>query len=174
MSQMFSRPSKESHEGTIHYEARMLRLCADWLTKNAKTPAGVEVFIHLECFLLHYRNLAQFLSGKGGSHGDLRITTYKKWSNNQLTPEQLKEVTGPAALAYQEYCRDISTYLSHCTRRRYEQEKQWNPQRMLGEIEPAIEGFEKLFPPLEIQLRGVAGGTAGTVSTATVVTYGTR
>lgn len=172
MSKMFSRPSKESHEGTIHYEVRMLRLSADWLSKHAKSSAQEEMFTYLECFLLHYRNLAQFLSGKGGSRGDLRITNYKSWSNKQLTQEQLKEVTELAAPTYREYCHDISTYLSHCTRQRYEQEKRWDPQKMLSDIEPAIAAFENLFPPPQIHVRGVVGGAADTISTATVVTYG--
>lgn len=151
MGEMFSRPSKESHEGTIHYEARMLRLAAEWIGTHANATAQQEVIVHLECFLLHYRNLAQFLSGKGGSSGDLKITNYKKWSKKQLTREQVTKVTELAAAAYRDHCRDISTYLSHCTRQRYEQEKGWDWPKMLNTIDPAIKAFENLFPPPQIQ-----------------------
>jgi hypothetical protein len=151
MSEMFSRPSKESHEGTIHYEAQMLRLTAERIGTHEKATAPQETIVYLECFLLHYRNLAQFLSGKGGSSGDLKITNYKKWTKNQLTKEQVTKVTDLAAAAYRDHCGDISTYLSHCTKERYEQEQGWDCPKMLSSIEPAIKAFENLFPPPQIQ-----------------------
>lgn len=153
MSEMFSRPSKESHEGTIHYEARMLHVAAEWIRTKAKTTdqQEVEAIVYQECFLLHYRNLAQFLSGKGGRSGDLKITNYKRWSNKQLTQEQVTKVTELAADAYRDHCGDISTYLSHCTKKRYEQGKGWEWPKMLSAIEPAIKAFENLFPPRQIQ-----------------------
>ncbi len=172
---MFSRPSKESHEGTIHYEIRMLRHCADrirTLTKSDPTPH--ELTVHLECFLLHFRNLAQFLSGKGGSKGDLRITNWKKWTDKQLTAAEVRQVTEVAIKAYEAYCGDISTYLSHCTRQRCEEEKSWEPQKMLGNIEPAIRAFEALFPASQGRVWTVVSTTSDAVSTATIVDYGKR
>jgi hypothetical protein len=171
MSEMFSRPSKESHEGTIHYEARMLRFCADWLRTYTKSTAEEEICVYLECFLLHFRNLAQFLSGKGGSHRDLRITDWKKWTDKPLTHEQVKKVTEAALGPYQNYCMDISTYLSHCTRQRYEKEKEWNAQKMFNDIGPAIKGFESLFPPAEVKPKRAVVRTPDALSTATVVRY---
>lgn len=148
LSEMFARPSKESHEGTIHYEARMLRYCLDRIVAlRQEGSAGDDLIVHLECFLLHYRNLAHFLSGQGGSSGDLKITNWKRWSSRQLSKEEVAKVTKAAAAIYRDYCSDISTYLSHCTRERYEKEKDWNPQKMLKDLEPAISGFEGLFPP---------------------------
>lgn len=172
LSEMFSRPTKKSHEGTIHYEARMLRLCAGRLRTLSRSNAPEEVIVHLECFLLHYRNLAQFLSGKGGTHGDLKITNWKKWARKQLTEEEVSIIAVRAAASYGNYCDDISTYLSHCTRQRYEKEKEWNTQKMLNDIEPAIRAFEKLFPPSEAQPRRVVNGTPDTLSTATLIRYG--
>lgn len=179
MSEMFSRPSKESHEGTIHYEAQMLRHCKDRLMTLKKSDPTVdqrEMVVYLECFLLHYRNLAQFLSGKGGSSKDLRMTNSKKWSPRQLTREEAEQVTTPAVKTYDKYCHDISTYLSHCTRQRYEEEMSWKPKEMWRDIEPAINAFEKLFPRNEGRPGTVVIATsADAVSTATTTRYrGTR
>lgn len=176
MSEIFSRPSKESHEGTIHYEAQMLRHCAGQLRTLRETDATQsqrkEVVVYLECFLLHYRNLAQFLSGKGGSSKDLRITNSRKWSPRQLTREETGQVTTAAVKTYEKYCHDISTYLSHCTRQRYEKQKSWEPKKMLTDIEPAIKAFEELFPNSERRTRTVVSATsADAVSTATIIRY---
>jgi hypothetical protein len=166
MSEMFARPSKESHEGTIHYAARMLRHCLDRIVAfRNEDSAGEELIVHLECFLLHYRNLAHFLSGKGGSHGDLKITNWMRWSSKRLSEEEVAKVTQSATAIYWDYCSDISTYLSHCTRERYEKEKDWNPQKMLNDIAPAIRAFEGLFPPNRVGSDAVAVATPEASST---------
>jgi hypothetical protein len=146
---MFSRPSKESHISTILYEIRMLRFCLTWLTAHgASHKPAEEVYVALECFLLHYRNLANFLSGKGGSHGDLSMAAPRHWTDGeQFDEEKIAAIKAKAAVAYTSYSGDISTFLAHCTNQRYEQSKRWNPSQMFAALESAMVQFEKAFAP---------------------------
>jgi hypothetical protein len=59
----YSRTVKESHLDTIHYELSMLNFCGGQLDKLS--PAGQRALFNalLECFLLDYRNVMEFLSG---------------------------------------------------------------------------------------------------------------
>ncbi len=143
---MFSRPSKESHISTIKYEIRMLRFSLEWLTgKGATYQPEEELYAVLECFLLHYRNLVNFLSGKGGSSGDLSMAAPNRWADQRYDKTQLDVVQKMAGPVYAAHSADISTYLAHCTRQRYEQSKQWRPGTMYDELLPAITKFEELF-----------------------------
>jgi len=55
----YSRTEKESHLDTIHYELSMLNFCGEQLDKLSRADHSFNAF--LECFLLHYRNVMEFL-----------------------------------------------------------------------------------------------------------------
>jgi hypothetical protein len=143
---MFSRASKKSHINTIEYEIRMLKFALAWLAKNGTDyQPEEELYAILECFLLHYRNLVNFLSGKGGSSGDLSMAAPDVWVRGEYERNQTEELRRITAPIYTAYSADISTYLAHCTQQRYEQSKQWQPGRMYEELMPAIAKFEEVF-----------------------------
>jgi hypothetical protein len=58
----YERSKKGSHLDTIHYEIDMLEYTLSKMTKAELPPP--EFNMTLECFLLHYRNLIEFFSGK--------------------------------------------------------------------------------------------------------------
>ena len=161
MSEMFSRPAKDSHIATIRYETEMLRFAVNWLGQNSKTANETKdavevpghddvseknVYVYLECFLLHYRNLVEFFSGKASKTRHLRITEPEVWCGRKLTNQELESIRQPAGRLYTRYNGDISTYLAHCTKQRYEQDKLWNVSEMMKGIEPVIAEFGKVFP----------------------------
>src|SRR5438046_2485941 len=65
---MISRPEKLSDALTILYEIDMFRYSASKLLHD-RCQLGMDQYVHLECFLLHFRNLIEFLgkSSKGKS-----------------------------------------------------------------------------------------------------------
>jgi hypothetical protein len=143
---MFSRLSKESHISTIKYEIQMLRFSLDWLTRNGTAyQPEEELYAILECFLLHYRNLVNFLSGKGGSSGDLSMAAPNHWADRDCGRIEIEAIQKLASHIYTAHSAAISTYLAHCTRQRYEQSKRWQPGTMYDELLPAITKFEELF-----------------------------
>ncbi len=142
----FSRTRKKSRSSTIEYEIRMLRFTLEWLRRlGPDHQPEDEMFAVLESFLLHYRNLASFLSGKGGKRGDLMIHTPKRWTNQQIPPEKLDQIKELATEVYDKYSKKISTYLAHCTEARFLQAIRWRPGRMYQDIAEAIHEFEELL-----------------------------
>jgi hypothetical protein len=162
-TEMFWREEKDSHIKTIVYEIRMLRFSLSWLVKNGtQYRPEEELYAVLECFLLHYRNLVNFLSGKGGSSGDLSISAPNQWVDGKYDETEaaaIKKIAGPV---YTAHSPDISTYLAHCTKKRYEQSKKWQPGKMYDELAPAIVKFEESFcgTKPEVQLTSVLGSAA--------------
>jgi hypothetical protein len=83
---MYSRRPKESHRDTITYEIEMLSVCAQAITRR-EHPAAQDLYVYLEAFLLHYRNLIRFLSGEHHREGkgDLSTANATAWSGRELT-----------------------------------------------------------------------------------------
>src|SRR5215469_6725478 len=70
-----SRPEKLNHADTILYEIYMLRFAADRL-KRERWDDEKDAWAYLEAFLLHYRNLVEFLGKTEKSRPtDLHVTT---------------------------------------------------------------------------------------------------
>lgn len=59
----FSRPEQLSDAETILYEIDMFRFAAKELVDGELEP-GKSEWVRLECFLLHFRNLIEFLGKK--------------------------------------------------------------------------------------------------------------
>src|SRR6267143_7266875 len=89
MPLILSRPKKLDHPDTIRYEIDMLRFAAQRLAE--KTLTERDAWVYLESFLLHYRNLIDFLGSENPRSDDLHITNI--WKLMNLTePTNLKEL----------------------------------------------------------------------------------
>ena len=149
----YSRTEKESHLDTIHYELSMLNFCGAQLDKLAPAEHRASFNAFLECFLLHYRNVMEFLSGnhhrkakKLGETSDLSTADPKPWAGRDLSQEELAKIQSPAKTIDHKYFQDIAQYLQHCTERRFAEDRFWKYREMFAELRPAIEAFLQLFP----------------------------
>lgn len=109
---------------------------------------GSDRDVYLEGFLLHYRNLIRFFSGKyhREGKGDLSTANPHVWANRALTQAEIAAIQQPASALDDKYHEDISKYLQHCTRLRSEQGKVWDVALMEHEIAPIIVAFESASP----------------------------
>lgn len=149
----YSRTEKESHLDTIHYELSMLNFCGGQLDKLSPADHRALFNAFLECFLLHYRNVMEFLSGnhhrkakKPGETSDLSTADPKPWAGRELSPEELAEIQTAAKTIDDKYFQDISQYLQHCTERRFAEDRFWKYGEMFAELRPAIQAFLRRFP----------------------------
>jgi hypothetical protein len=181
MPSAISRPDKLTDAQTILYEIDMLRFAASRLLRGT-WESQKDQWAYLECFLVHYRNLVEFLGkeqhpGKKqrpGQDTDLYVSNI--WQRLGLPkPAQLqiiREQGGKLWIKYERAKDRISRYLHHCTTLRTES-KSWDVAVMNGEIEPILAEVEKALtdtyhtwmsePP-------VVFPTAASYSTATVGT----
>jgi hypothetical protein len=173
----YSRTEKESHLDTVHYEISMLKFCGNELEKIPPENQRATFNVFLECFLLHYRNILEFLSGehhrearKAGETSDLSTADPMPWAGRELRAEELQAFQAPAKIIDEKYFLDISQYLQHCTERRFEGSRFWNYREMFAELEPAILAFVGCFPknPRDIKSLPTLGGAVGT---QTVTSY---
>ena len=82
MSLILSRPKKLDHVDTVRYEIGMLRFAAQRLAE--KTLTERDAWVYLEAFLLHYRNLIDFLGSENPRSTDLNVTNV--WQLSNLNP----------------------------------------------------------------------------------------
>jgi len=116
--------------------------------------------VYLESFLVHYRNLIEFL-GKPQNRlrqGDIHITNI--WTLEGLTAASWANAVymkGQALFSkYEEQDDRISRYLQHCTTKRIDA-KDWPIDEMVNEIEPLLSQVEKVLQPTN-QLLGAVHG----------------
>jgi hypothetical protein len=141
-----SRPKKLDHVDTIRYEVDMLRHAVSLLAEQKLT--GRDAWSYLEVFLLHYRNLIEFLGKGNPSETDLHVTTF--WRVAGLAePTNLKDMHERGHILWERYePKDnlgggrISQYLQHCTTKRVDP-KDWPVTAMMNEIEPLLKEIEK-------------------------------
>jgi hypothetical protein len=162
---IYSRPEKLDHSDTIHYEISMLRYAA--LQLDSKLIER-DAWVHLEAFLLHFRNLIEFLGNDNIRPGDLRVTTI--WALIGATPPpRLAGINADCKLLFAKYEPSdkagggrISQYLQHCTEKRID-DKQWEVSTMMKEIEPLLREVEQSLPK--------ASGVLGTVAPIPTLDY---
>lgn len=147
---IFSRPAKLTHADTVRYEINMLRYAvgelADWKLQ------GRGAWIYLEAFLLHYRNLNEFLGREKPRDGDLHVKNV--WDLEGLNPPQnLDNIHEQGTVLWNRYEPKkeqggvrISQYLHHCTTKRTDA-KDWTLATMMAEIEPLLSELEKHLGP---------------------------
>jgi hypothetical protein len=172
MSLVFSRPKKLGHADTIRYEIDMLRFAAQRLAEMKLTER--DAWVYLEAFLLHYRNLIDFLGSENPRSTDLHVTSI--WHlTNSTPPATLDELyaKGQALRARYEPTDAqgggrISQYLQHCTMKRIDA-KDWEVTAMLGDIEPLLSEVEKHLGAHTFMLAPVTARALDQFSASTTV-----
>jgi len=142
---MYSRRPKESHRDTIAYETDMLGFCGQALI-TSEYPTPEDMYVYLEAFLLHYRNLTRVFSGENHRRDDLSTADAVAWAGRGMTPEETALIRTRAQELDAKYFEQISKYLQHCTQLRHDHDRGWDVKIMLNEISPIIEAFELAFP----------------------------
>jgi len=183
MPLIYSRPNKLDHAATVRYEIQMLRFTYQQLAEQKLTER--DAWVYLESFLLHYRNLIDFLGNERPRPGDLHITNI--WTLvNLIGPANLNEIhlNGKKLRARYEPSDAqgggrISQYLQHCTEKRIDF-KDWEISTMYDEIEPLLSdvikhlgpdtGILKPVPAVQV-LGGLSASTTIGTFTATVARF---
>src|SRR5690242_14522728 len=100
----------------------MMRFAAQRLAE--KTLTERDAWVYLEAFLLHYRNLIDFLGSENPRSTDLHVTNIWQLTNSVL-PENLDEIYAKGRGLRSKYEPTdaqgggrISQYLQHCTTKR--------------------------------------------------------
>jgi hypothetical protein len=144
---MYSRRAKESHRDTVSYEIDMLSFCAERLKALNGTGNDGESALALEGFLLHYRNLIRFFSGKNHRRpDDISTANSMVWAGRKLRPEEKVSIKDAATELDDDFHTAISQYLQHCTTLRHSQDRSWDVDGMLRRLTPIIAAFELAFP----------------------------
>jgi hypothetical protein len=142
MPLVFATPERLTDADTILYEIYMLRFTAQRLLEHhqeANWPDEKDAWVYLEAFLVHYRNLIEFL-GKREARSDT-LTVARIWKRLNL-PEPIGSLQiqsdGEKLHAKYEGVEDcISRYVSHPTIKRTDQ-RNWRIDVMSQEIEPLL------------------------------------
>jgi hypothetical protein len=153
MSVIFSRPKKLENKDTILYEIRMLRYTASKLEEH-KWNDPTDAWVYLESFLIHYRNLIEFLGKTNNVQGtDLHITTFQTQLSVAPPADVIAIHTSGQALwqKYEVVPDKISRYLQHCTTYRVDP-KDWKIDEMMKEIEPLLDKVERALLPYPTEL----------------------
>jgi hypothetical protein len=158
---------------TVHYEIDMLEYALAKTTKPELPPP--ELNMRLECFLLHYRNLIEFFSGKKHRKNgtDISVARPEVWCGRALKADERDAMVTSATELMDEYWEDISQFLQHCTQRRFLEARDWDPQKMSNRLKPATEYFRKAFPRTDSRNGGFVLGPSS-ASTATLIVGSTR
>jgi hypothetical protein len=145
MPATFSRPDKLKDAGTIVYEIDMVRFAARRLLRG-RWESDKDKWAYLECFLLHYRNLIEFLGREENLLQDTDLHVSNIWQRLEVPePAQLRKIRGQGDKLWAKYERvrdKISRYLQHCTTLRTES-KSWEVGTMCGELEAVLADVEK-------------------------------
>jgi hypothetical protein len=145
----YERSAKNSHLDTIRYEIGMLGYCYREFAGAKHTEPLRNLLI--EGFLLHFRNLVEFFSGArhrpggNGKPADLSTTCPHVWAGRQLTSTEVEAIQKPARDLENQYFKDISQYLQHCTERRFDEFKGWEIHDMRKAITPIVRAFLEGF-----------------------------
>jgi len=163
---LYERSEKKSHLHTVWYEIAMLRYCYLELRKRKTTMMKPEYNLYVEGFLLHFRNVIEFCSGrkhrtaKGGKPADISTANPEVWAGRPITHEELALIQTPAQLLEQKYFEEISQFLQHCTERRFIDSKQWDLDNMFMELKPIVLAFNNSFgstlKSTPVRLKGIA------------------
>jgi hypothetical protein len=152
------RPDKLADFQTVLYEIDMLRFaCAKVLTPWDGAKDG-DVWVYLESFLVHYRNLLDFFGKPPSRDTDLTIERPKViWAAGEgldarrPSPDVLNRMHEIGRRLWEKYengaqnADTISRYLQHCTTFRTSF-KEWFPVEMMNELKEPLELFEQHLP----------------------------
>ncbi len=144
---LVSRPDKLSHGQTVLWEIDMLRFAAGRLVNAGNSPEEYK-WVWLEDFLLHYRNLIDFLGHPNPRDTDLHISD-AEFLDGAPTPDpaiiKKLNVAGSHLWGDSDTGSDIiAKYLHHCTIKRIES-KSWPVGGMNDRIEPLLSDLTALL-----------------------------
>ncbi len=148
----FSRPNKLDHVDTVRHEIYMLRFSIQRLAEGKLIER--DAWVYLESFLLHYRNLIDFLGCEIENlrSDDLHITNIWKLAN-LIEPMNVTEIYARGKKLRTQYEPSnaqgggrISQYLQHCTTKRIVA-KDWEVGTMYNEIEPLLSDVDTHLGP---------------------------
>lgn len=152
------RIDKAEHYQTVLYEIDMLRFSYSQIIKPRDPARDADVWVYLESFLVHYRNLLDFFGKSPRGDTDLTIKDPEMiWSeeagvaDRMPSQEVLERMRTSGRKLWEKYedgeKRDdtISRYLQHCTTYRISP-KQWFPVEMMHEISEVLAVFEQHLP----------------------------
>jgi hypothetical protein len=152
------RIDKAEHYQTVLYEIDMLRFCCGKIVKPPSEARDADVWVYLESFLGHYRNLLDFFGKDRPWKTDLTMRRPEAvWSaesgvaDRMPTKEEIEKMLSKGKELWDEYenpeKRDdtISRYLQHCTEYRTSPKK-WYPLEMMSKIEGILQAFERSLP----------------------------
>src|SRR5690242_17651992 len=129
---IYRRLDKADYEDIVLYEIDQLRFAAERLYKEQWEDYR-DAWVYLESFLVHYRNLIEFLGKPRPRDDDVHITNIWKLARKPQ-PTNLKQIMADGAKLWDEYERKndekISKYLQHCTVKRLDF-KEWHIDVML-------------------------------------------
>jgi hypothetical protein len=174
MPATFSRLEKATDAETILYEIDMLRFATSELI-SGKLERGDREWVYLECFLLHYRNLIEFVGKEQRDvrKTDLHVSNFWKRIHTK-PPAELAQVHAAGRKLWEKYERvddRISRFLQHCTTLRTEF-KEWEVGTMYNELDPLLQAIEKAIRPARAQQPRLTISEREAYSTTTSVTYG--
>ncbi len=174
MAETFSRPRKLTDADTILYEIDMVRFAASRLLRG-KWESEKDQWACLESFLVHYRNLIEFLGKEQHLVRDTDLHVSNIWHRlGMAEPTQLPKIRGGGDKLWAKYERaedKISRYLQHCTTLRTES-KSWEVGTMNGELEPVLAEVEEALrgeyqswtPEPPVAFLGAASNSTATVT----------
>jgi len=174
MAETFSRPGKLTDSDTILYEIDMVRFAASRLLRG-KWESEKDQWACLESFLVHYRNLIEFLGKEQHLIRDTDLHVSNIWHRLGTTePAQFPKIREQGDKLWAKYERvedTISRYLQHCTTLRTES-KSWEVGTMNGELEPVLaevekalrDGYQSWIPEPPVAFLGAASNSTATVT----------
>jgi predicted dehydrogenase len=157
---MHERSRKNSPIDIILYEIDMLRHCAGTIAEKKAIAHGTrsdssiaEYNLGIEGFLLHLRNLFEFLTNRRTrADTDLRIDNPEQWASRAVRQSEYSDLVERADKVDQAHgvrgstCYDqISKYLQHCTTLRHERSKRWDIAKIFADIDPVLQDFVNRF-----------------------------
>jgi len=136
----YRRLDKSTHADTVLYEKDQLRFASTRLLREQWEDPH-DAWVYLESFLLHYRNLIEFLGRPNPRQDDVHITNVWKLAS-KTPPANLKAIIAGGMKLWNEYeprhgGDKISKYLQHCTMKRIDF-KEWHIDVMAQKIEPLL------------------------------------
>jgi hypothetical protein len=144
----------------------MLRFAKERLSSPPTALLEPDVWVYLETFLLHYRNLIEFF---GKRKRDVKADALSISRPEDIWPGRVPDeavLEGMTSLRlwekYDTHDNDkaISKYLHHCTTQRVEV-AEWDLNTMYEDLRPVLEKFEALLPEYR-PARHIMGPEAGT------------
>ena len=158
---MYSR-TKNTHLDAIGYEIEMLRYCREQMQAPPSPPDARATSLYIEGFLIHFRNLIRFFSGKRPRPYDLSTADPETWAGRLLTNDEVMLFQVAAECLDEDYYQAISKYLQHCTALAQKGQHEWNIDGMFEEIANLVREFEPRFlsPPAQALAAEPSGPSA--------------